>query len=48
MGKPGAKPAKAEVVREYGPFPDVENVAGVTFDGERAWFAAGTHLQASK
>ncbi|HEV8245060.1 MAG TPA: DUF5074 domain-containing protein [Polyangiaceae bacterium] len=39
-------PARAEIIREYGPFPDVENVGGVTFDGERAWLAAGTHLQA--
>jgi outer membrane protein assembly factor BamB len=37
---------QAEIIREYGPFPDAEQVAGVTFDGERAWFAAGTHLQA--
>jgi glutamine cyclotransferase len=44
MSKPTS--AKAEIVREYGPFPDVEQVGGVTFDGERAWFAAGTHLQA--
>lgn len=41
-----AKPSQAEVLREYGPFPNAEQVAGVTFDGERAWFAAGTHLQA--
>jgi outer membrane protein assembly factor BamB len=40
------KPEKAEVLREYGPFPDVEQIGGVTFDGERAWFAAGTHLEA--
>jgi glutamine cyclotransferase len=39
------KASKAEILREYGPFPDVENVGGVTFDGERAWLAAGTHLQ---
>jgi streptogramin lyase len=38
-------PHKAEVVAEYGPFPDGETVGGVSFDGERAWFAAGTHLQ---
>jgi outer membrane protein assembly factor BamB len=38
--------AKAEVTREYGPFPDATNVAGVTFDGNSAWIAAGTHLQA--
>jgi len=40
-----ARVAKAEVVREYGPFPDVNNVGGVTFDGGVAWFAAGPHLQ---
>lgn len=36
----------AEIVREYGPFPDVEQVHGVTFDGERVWFAAGARLKA--
>src|SRR5688572_5671460 len=47
MQKLAPPPAtSAEVVREYGPFPGVETVHGVTFDGERAWFAAGTHLQA--
>src|SRR5262245_49214708 len=47
MSKPALpRPAKAEIMREYGPFPDAESVAGVTFDGERAWFAAGTHLRA--
>jgi glutamine cyclotransferase len=35
----------AEIVREYGPFPDTHNVAGVTFDGKDVWFAAGEHLQ---
>ena len=34
------KPAK--IVKEYGPFPDVQNIGGVTFDGENVWFAAGT------
>ena len=43
---PAPKPKKAEILREYGPFPDAERVNGVTFDGEQAWFAAGTHLQA--
>jgi glutamine cyclotransferase len=37
---------KAEVVREYGPFAGVDQVAGVTFDGERVWFAAGDTLRA--
>jgi glutamine cyclotransferase len=36
----------ANIVREYGPFPDVENVAGVTYDGHHVWFAAGESLQA--
>ena len=27
------KHAPAEILREYGPFPGVENVAGVSFDG---------------
>jgi glutamine cyclotransferase len=43
---PLPRPQKAEVVREYGPFPEVEKVGGVTFDGQRAWLAAGTHLLA--
>jgi glutamine cyclotransferase len=36
----------AEIVREYGPFPEVDQVHGVTFDGERVWFAAGDRLTA--
>ncbi|MGH8116017.1 MAG: DUF5074 domain-containing protein [Rhodanobacteraceae bacterium] len=36
----------AEVLHEYGPFADVEKVAGVTFDGERIWFASGDKLNA--
>jgi len=36
----------AEIVREYGPFADVPNVAGVTFDGKHVWFAAGETLRA--
>ena len=34
----------AEILREYGPFPGVERVHGVTFDGQRVWFAAGDRL----
>jgi glutamine cyclotransferase len=40
------KKSAAEIVREYGPFPGVENVAGVTFDGENVWFASGDKLNA--
>jgi streptogramin lyase len=36
----------AEILREYGPFPGVDNVAGVTFDGEHVWFASGNKLNA--
>src|SRR3954468_14099355 len=34
----------AEIVREYGPFPGVERVNGVTFDGAHVWFASGDKL----
>ena len=33
--------APAEIVREYGPFPGVDHVHGVTYDGEHVWLAAG-------
>ena len=36
----------AEVVREYGPFPGIERVHGVTYDGEHVWFASGDKLHA--
>ncbi len=39
------EPQPATIVREYGPFPEVANVAGVTFDGEAVWFGAGTRIQ---
>lgn len=40
------KRSQAEIVREYGPFPGVNQVGGVTFDGRQIWFAAGGSLQA--
>ena len=40
------KKARAEVIREYGPFPGVENVGGVSYDGERVWLAGGGQLRA--
>src|SRR4051812_19560969 len=40
------KRSTAQIVREYGPFPDVDHVHGVTYDGERVWFAAGDKLTA--
>ena len=36
----------AEIVREYGSFPGVDHVHGVTYDGQRVWFAAGDSLKA--
>jgi glutamine cyclotransferase len=36
----------AEIVREYGPFPGVDSVNGVTYDGQQVWFAAGDKLNA--
>ena len=35
----------AEIVREYGPFSGVEDVHGVTYDGQNVWFAAGDTLK---
>ena len=40
------KTSKAEIVREYGPFPEVEQVHGVSFDGKLVWFASGSRLNA--
>jgi glutamine cyclotransferase len=40
------KESAAEILREYGPFPDAEKVAGVTFDGRHVWFASGDRLNA--
>ena len=40
------KRSAAEILREYGPFPGVDHVHGVTFDGEHVWFAAGDALKA--
>jgi outer membrane protein assembly factor BamB len=43
--EPATVAKTAEIVREYGPFPHGEHVGGVTFDGERVWFAAGDRIQ---
>jgi glutamine cyclotransferase len=39
------KRTAAKILREYGPFPGVTQVAGVTFDGKNVWFAAGDTLR---
>ena len=40
------KRTKAQVLREYGPFDGAGDIAGVTYDGERVWFASGDRLNA--
>jgi glutamine cyclotransferase len=40
------KRSAAEIIREYGPFPGVDQVGGVTYDGEQIWFAAGGSIEA--
>jgi sugar lactone lactonase YvrE len=40
------KRAPAQIIREYGPFPGVEQVGGVSYDGRHVWFAVGDRLQA--
>src|SRR5919109_1696696 len=40
------KRTPAEIVRDYGPFPGVERVNGVTYDGQHVWFATGDRLNA--
>ena len=40
------KTSAAEILREYGPFPGVDRVGGVTFDGRQVWLAAGDKLNA--
>src|SRR5262245_51369475 len=41
-----SKPRQAEVLREYGPYPNIKEVGGVTFDGEQVWFARGEAIVA--
>lgn len=40
------KRTTANIVREYGPFPGVESIGGVTYDGQQVWFACGDKLNA--
>ena len=40
------KRAAAEILGEYGPFPGIDHVAGVTYDGEHVWFASGNKINA--
>jgi glutamine cyclotransferase len=40
------KKSAAEIIYEYGPFPGVDAVHGVSFDGSKVWFASGDKLNA--
>jgi glutamine cyclotransferase len=40
------KRSTAEIVREYGPFPGIDDVHGVTYDGRNVWFASGETVNA--
>ena len=37
---------RAEILREYGPFPGMDQIHGVTFDGAQVWFARGESIVA--
>src|SRR5262245_23389774 len=41
-----SKPQRAEIIREYGPYPGINDVGGVTFDGRHVWFASGESIVA--
>ncbi len=40
------KQSTAEILSEFGPFPGIEKVGGVTYDGRQIWFAGGEKLVA--
>src|SRR5881409_3033889 len=44
--KSKSKPQRAEILREYGPFPRMDHIHGVTFDGAQVWFARGESIVA--
>jgi glutamine cyclotransferase len=38
--------SSAEIINEYGPFPGVDQVHGLTYDGRHVWVAVGDRLNA--
>ena len=40
------KDRAAQIIREYGPFPGVDAIHGVSFDCRHVWFASGDRLNA--
>ncbi len=37
---------RANIIQEFGPYPGVDDVAGVTYDGKNVWFASGDRINA--
>ncbi|MEH2513096.1 glutamine cyclotransferase [Nitrobacteraceae bacterium AZCC 1564] len=46
MKQSATNASNAEIIQEYGPFPGVAHVHGVTYDGKSVWFAAGDNISA--
>jgi glutamine cyclotransferase len=44
--KSKSEPRQAEILREYGPYPGINHIHGVTFDGTQVWFARGESIVA--
>lgn len=40
------KQSQADIIREYGPFSGVSRIDGLTYDGQRVWFASRDKLNA--
>ncbi|HEV2621024.1 MAG TPA: glutamine cyclotransferase [Frateuria sp.] len=40
------KSSRADVISEHGPYPGVDSIGGVTYDGRQAWLATGGQLMA--
>ena len=40
------KRSSADIIAEFGPYPDISHVHGVSYDGETVWVAAGPRLDA--
>lgn len=38
--------SEAQIIDEYGPFPEADNIHGLTYDGRHIWFASGDKLNA--
>src|SRR5690606_2493555 len=39
-------PRTAEIIQEYGPFPGIDAIHGVSYDGRQVWLATGDRLSA--